>query len=569
MNKKNFIAFGIILLISILFLNIVYAETSYCCERLKNDGPWCQSAAAGECATGINPFTEALYKNIATSCESTSYCKLGTCVNSLQGSCLPNTPQIVCNKEGGIWKSADIEDLPECQLGCCLLGNQAAFTTLTECNKLTSESGLIINYRSDIQTELECIASITSDEIGACVFERDYQKTCMMISQTECNQIKLSTYDGEEDVGNVNEETVKFHRGFLCSASELGANCGPRGGTNCIDEKVYFMDTCGNPANVYDYSKLNDNNYWTYIQEPSCDNGEGNKNSKTCGACDYFSGSICKGYSQVGSTRPTYGTNICASLDCTYNGKKYLHGETWCGDNSKVGLVGKNLPGSRYFRMICYSGEVSIEPCSEFRSKICVESEINSFSTAECAPNLWQDCANTSLKEDCLDTYARNCKWISGYSILKIMDAEGNIKDLGRDEKNVSGSCVPKYSPGFDFWAGEGYGPELCSLGSSVCTAEYEIGIFASKKKLEKEDWDYRISKCVKNCYCLPGYKSGNAKDKYENNKPSSDPKSYDAWISMMDNICTSLGDCGNKKNYLGFFGDNKSVFTSEFIKKP
>jgi len=567
MNKKNLISFGIVFLISILSISFISAtNVSSCCERLKDNGPWCQNALESECATGNNPFTNEDYKSVPTSCEATSYCKFGTCINSLQGSCMPNTPQITCNNAGGLWKEEKIEDLPECQLGCCLLGNQVAFVTQTECRKLSSQYGLTTNYRSDITNELECIASAASDEMGACVFEKEYEKTCLMLTQTECNQIREATYSGESDVENVNRETIEFHKGYLCSAPQLSTNCGPKGGTICKDERVYFMDTCGNPANIYDSSKLNDvNDYWTYIQESSCDDGIGNKNSKTCGDCDYFSGSICKTYDRTENVKPNYGNLICASLDCTYSGKKYLHGETWCLENSKTNLIGQNLPGSRDFRMMCYNGEVIVEPCSEFRNEVCVEDEIEDFSVSACVINKWQDCINQTIKEDCEDVYSRDCKWISGYSILK--DEDG--KSLAKDEDGKIGSCVPKYAPGFDFWLGEGYGPELCNLGSSVCFATYEIGILGSRKKLEKGDWDYRISKCIDNCYCIPGYKDGDAKNKYENDKPSSDPKSYDAWIKLMDNVCTSLGDCGNKDNYLGYTGDVKEVFTSEFIKKP
>lgn len=537
-----------ILLVGVLLINFTLAvDVSNCCERLKNDGAWCQNAAANQCATGVNPFTKENYKSVPSSCESTSYCKLGTCINSIQGSCMPNTPQVVCNKEKGIWKSAAIEDLPECQLGCCLLGNQAAFVTLTECKKLSSEQGLETDYRRDIQTELECVASITTDEIGACVFEKEFQRTCMMVSQKDCDKIKASTYSGEENVENIDKETVEFHKGYLCSAQELNTICGPRGGTICKDEQVYFLDTCGNPANIYDYDKINNNDYWTHIQEPPCDDKNGNKNSKKCGACDYFSGSICKTSTKTGN-KPAYGNSICASLDCTYNGKTYLHGETWCVENSNAKLQNKNLPGSRDFRFMCYNGEVTPEPCSEFRNEICVENEVNSFSTAACVINKWQDCVNQTSKEDCTDTYARDCKWISGYSILK--NADG--KDVGKDEKNISGSCVPKYAPGFDFWAGEGYGPEVCSVGSSVCVVKYEIGIFGSKKKLAKKDWEDKKKKCVENCQCIPDGSAENIK-----------------WVNMMNNICTSLGDCGNKQNYLGYFGDNKTTFTSEFIKNP
>ena len=565
MKIKNFVIFGMVLLVLILSINSILAiEVSNCCERLNNNGAWCQNAPESECSTGTNPFTGGTYKKVPTSCESTSYCKLGTCVNSLQGSCMPNTPQIVCNNEGGLWKNTKIEDLPECQLGCCVLGNQVAFVTQIECKKLSSEQGLTTNYRSDIQTELECIMSVTSDDMGACVFEREYQKTCLMLTQTECNQIMLSTYSGDEDAENVNVDSVDFHKGYLCSAPSLATNCGPRGGTACIDEQVYFLDTCGNPSNIYDNSKLNDNNdYWTYIQEPPCDDGYGNKNSKDCGACDYFSGSICADYDRTENPKPNYGDSICTSLDCKYGGKDYLHGETWCVENSKSSLTGKNLPGSRDFRMMCYNGEVISDPCAEFRNEICIESNVNDFSTAGCVPNKWQDCVIQTNDEDCEEEYLRDCKWISGFSIQK--DSEG--KSLGEDDNENPGSCVPANSPGFNFWSGEGSGADICSLGNSVCVVQYEIGIFGSKSKLENADWNKKIDACVANCYCLPGYRNGDAKDKYEDNKPSWHPKSYNEWTGIMNNVCSSLGDCGNKNNYLGYSGEVKEVFTSEFIK--
>lgn len=546
MKKKNLILFAMIFLIGIFIIHFAVAESSYCCEKLKT-GQWCQNAAQSECATGISPLGEA-YKSVPTSCEATSYCSLGTCINSAEGSCMPNTPLVVCNNNGGLWKGEKIEDLPQCQLGCCLLGNQAAFVTQTQCKKLSSNSGLTTNYRADITNELECIASITSEEIGACVFEKEYQKTCSMISQTECKRI----------------EGAEFHKGFLCSAGVLATNCGPRGGTACKDEQVYFLDTCGNFANIYDYSKINDdNNYWTYIQEPSCDNEMGNKNSPTCGACDYFSGSLCTAYQRgVSKANPTYGNYFCGSLDCASVGK--LHGESWCMENSASNLKGQNLPGSRDYRFICYNGEVTIEPCAEFRNEICIESEVNDFSVAGCVLNKWQDCILQTNQSDCEDEYARDCKWINGYSILKNENGEA----LGLNTAGtIPGSCVPKYAPGFDFWVADEQDANWCAQATQTCVVKYEIGILASKKKLEQKDWDEKMEKCVENCYCIPGYTNGKAKDKYENNKPSWHPKSYDAWVKLSNSICTALGDCGTKSNYLGGSGDIKEIFTSEFTK--
>ncbi|HPD81629.1 MAG TPA: hypothetical protein PK357_00845 [Candidatus Pacearchaeota archaeon] len=548
MNKKIFINFGIIFLIGILSINFIIAESSYCCERLAS-GQWCQNAPQGQCATGINPFSNQQYTTpVATSCQLTSYCKLGTCVDSKSGTCTANTPLTVCNNRGGVWKAEEVGDLPECQLGCCLLGDSAAFTTQVQCKKLSSDYGLTTNYRADITNELECIASITSDEIGACVFEEEYQTTCRMISQKDCSEI-----NGGE-----------FHSGFLCSAQQLATNCGPRGGTLCHQESVYFLDTCGNIANIYDFSKLNDNNYWTYIQEPSCDNGMGNKNSKTCGSCDYFSGSVCTIYQRGETIKPDYGDYFCGSLDCKEVGK--LHGETWCEENSITSVKGQNLPGSRYYRFMCYNGEVSIEPCSEFRNEICIEDEVNDFSVAGCVLNKWQDCVSQTNKTECENTYLRDCKWISGYSVLKNEDGE-NLAFTETEDNKIPGTCVPKYAPGFDFYAETGNGAEVCSLGTQACVVRYEIGILASKKKLSQKDWDEKMGKCVENCYCIPGYTSGKAKDKYENNKPSWHPKSYDEWVKLANEICTAFGDCGTKKNYLGGSGDIKEIFTSEFTK--
>ena len=97
--------------------------------------------------------------------------------------------------------------------------------------------------------------------------------------------------------GIVNGE---FHAGILCSAEELATNCSPSKKTTLIDGKdeVYFVDTCGNPANIYDASKINDKSYWRTVvkKADSCGfgNANGNAGSATCGNCNYFEGSTGK-----------------------------------------------------------------------------------------------------------------------------------------------------------------------------------------------------------------------------------------------------------------------------------
>ena len=363
---KNKLILGIVLLIFLIGI-ISAVEVSYCCEKTKvetdgSGGAWCQNAPKDKCD---NNFRKA-----PTSCEATSYCKLGCCYDSQEGTCMKNTPQRKCQEKGGIWEDNAQCNIPQCSLGCCLIGDQAAFVTQTRCKKLSSLYGLEINFRTDIENEIQCIASVTSDTKGACVFEKEFERTCLLLTKRECQEIK-------DKYSN-----VKFHEGYLCSADELATNCGPTRQTTCVEGKdeVYFVDSCGNLANIYDASKIKNKEYWTkiYGKAESCgyNNANGNANSASCGNCDYFLGSTCKSFKRGETAKPQYGDYICKDLSCEYKGKKYKHGETWCAD-SKGGK--NNLPGSRHFRLVCYNGEVTVEPCADFRQEICIQSEVNGF----------------------------------------------------------------------------------------------------------------------------------------------------------------------------------------------
>jgi hypothetical protein len=430
------------LILIIFLIGIISAEVSYCCEKTLDldsstpgyQGGWCLNAPEDECDTG--------FRAAPTSCEATSYCRLGTCINTNEGNCMPNTPQKVCQDKGGIWNEGTTNEIPQCQLGCCLIGEQAAFVTQTRCKKLSSIYGLEVNYRTDIQTEAECILSATSDVKGACVFEIDFERNCNMITRKECQKMP-------DDYG------AEFHEGYLCSATSLNTICGARGGTTCVEgrDEVFFLDTCGNLANVYDNNKLNDENYWTYIAgyggvKVDCSSGS-NANSKTCGNCDYFLGSTCK------KGNAQYGNLICKDLAC-YEGNKKIaeHGETWCAESSGTskiivdenyevtssGTEGKvDVPGSRYFRLICYDGEVMVEPCADYRQEVCLESKVNEFRAAACRVNKWQDCLAQDSKKNCENNDQRDCKWINEDK------EEINLEDGER-------GCVPRNAPGFNFW---------------------------------------------------------------------------------------------------------------------
>ncbi len=486
MEKKK-ILFEMILLFGIFIFSLTYisavGENNYCAEKTIG-GAWCQDVPLNE--------VDQNYRSVPTSCEATSYCKLGTCVDSQEGTCMENTPQKVCEGSGnetggGVWFDSKVDEIPQCSLGCCLLGEQASFVTQTRCKQLSSLYGLETNYRTDIQSESTCIATATADVKGACVFEKDLKKTCKFTTKGECGKIQGS--------GN----STEFREGYLCSAEALATNCGPSEKTTLVEGKdeVYFTDTCGNLANIYDANRQKDKTYWEKVVKKldSCGFGDGNANSATCGNCNYFLGSTGKEYKRnVDSVAPEFGNYLCRDLSCEYKGTNYKHGETWCSTSSENE---KNLPGSRYNRLVCYNGEVSVEPCADFRQETCIQSEVNNFKTAACRVNKWQDCVSQANQKDCENTDKRDCQWLSN-------------------------KCAPKSAPGFNFWKGEGDAESLCSVANNNCIVKYEKSLLSNKFE------------CVKNCECL-----GNG------------------WAQQQNNLCVSLGDCGSSTNYLGFQGYN------------
>ncbi|MCX6746920.1 MAG: hypothetical protein NTU63_02175 [Candidatus Pacearchaeota archaeon] len=512
MAEKKIYAFCIFFMF-LIFLTGIVSAAFFCCEKTKG-GAWCQSM-------GSESDCDPNYGRVQTSCDATSYCRLGTCINQQEGNCMPNTPQKVCEEDRGFWSDKKRDDLPQCQLGCCLIGEQAAFVTHVACNRLGSLYGTNVSYRTNIKDELQCLASATSYEKGACVYEEDYVRTCKLTTQKACQDSGLSK--------------VEFHKGYLCTAVELGTNCAPTEKTKCVENKdeVYFIDTCNNIGNVYDSSKVKDVAYWTKIQEPTCSDNAGNKNSRSCGDCDYYAGSICKG-KKIGESTD-YGDYICKNLDCTeYKGADFdlgsypRHGETWCATDTKSGQA-NNLPGSSYYRMVCYNGEVTIEQCDVFRQKICIENNSLGFGIANCRPNLYLDCFGQNNSDDCLLREERDCQWIKDYYFY--YDAAGTFGGIQKsNSSSPAGMCVPLNAPGMAFWNEGG----ICVLGSAQCIVKYERGLI--------DKWGKKPWKPIENKECLEA-----------------------AWANKMNDICMSLGDCGSKVNYIGQEGyKNKDVVKTQ-----
>ncbi|MEK6842737.1 MAG: hypothetical protein AABX84_02880, partial [Nanoarchaeota archaeon] len=422
-TEKKLVIFALLLFGIFLFsLNLIFAvgEPTFCCEKTIQ-GAWCQNV------DDINKCDDSGdLRSVPTSCEATSYCRLGTCVNTQEGVCMENTPQRVCEQPiggiaGGLWFDSKVSEIPQCQLGCCLIGEQAAFTTQTRCEQLSSLYGLEINYRTDISSEASCIASAFPKIKGACVFQEELQTSCRFVTREECQTLQGT------------QENVEFHEGFLCSSEELGTICGPSEKTTIYEGKdeIFFLDTCGNQGNIYDANRQNDRQYWDKIipKAESCgfNSANGNAGSVSCGNCDYLSGSTGALYDRFkdgSNARPKFGDYVCRNLNCRFEAdlnndgdtsddlenELFQHGESWCAQSAGVSEIiseegfitgtpnsaKENVPGSRYFRMVCYNGEVTVEPCADFRQEICIQSSIETstgvFRNSACRVNKWQDC---------------------------------------------------------------------------------------------------------------------------------------------------------------------------------
>jgi len=602
------------------------ADVTVCCEKT-NSGLFCQDVLQEECSS--SGFA------LPTACESTGPCDPGYCYDEEEGTCLDNVPQMVCNKEGGIWSA---EKPAACNLGCCILGNQASFVTLVRCKRLSSFYGLEINYNPDIQNEALCILEAKSDERGACVFEEDFETTCKMTTRSQCteNMGKKENEQGKSNLKKTNDkesksgsnpeekpqnsptdsctiisDKVKFCPGLLCSAPELETNCRKSKETTCIEgkEEVYFVDTCGNPANIYDAQKINDNNYWTYLVDKSeaCRPREGNINSQTCGNCNYLRGSYCAPIGP-GTTKPTYGTNICIDLNCKPSEKTggiaRLHGESWCGfdrprdftfqettQNRFTQLfdealrnVRANLPvgnsfrggdvpvGSKFYRYLCSHGEVIVEPCADFRQEECIENNVAGYSEAACVVNRWQDCTSVFKKIDCENKDQRDCVWLDGIEYVlmgglgngstidksSISAAKGELAKLKSGEREL-GACVPKIAPGLKFWKDRqpltrrsSGSPSAPTRAESSSEENSEAAaLCAQANAICPVTYEKGLTgggwKCIKNCECLD---EGNQLKRAQ--------------------LCMALGDCGPKVNIVGAPGRTKGyrIFEEELKKK-
>lgn len=534
--KKSFsliLFMGIFLAVIIFSNNLV--SSMVCCEKLKNsgDGGWCR-VAEGESECDQN----YIYTNTET-CQEVPECH-GTCVNSNEGKCAENYDKSKCeNIAKGTWYEQPADEIPQCQEVCCVIGDEAYFMNPTECKALFNDIDANGTILTNIKSRTECEEFQTALAKGACVVESPTERTCVMSTNFYCvdknkgELLKKLKYPYPE-----NEVNLEFHANKLCSAGELETNCGKSEDTICKDNKVYYIDTCGNTANVYDSKKYETpkDDYWTNLYNPSdaskvCQVDE--KGSIECGNCaPGGSGTTCQDFNDAGMSAPQNNKDglVCADLSCPNafdkdgDGDKdsARHGESWCAGNSGA-LVpilknlsneeildssrnklenydDYNIPGTRYYRQSCSFGEIKIEECGDYRNEICTQGiQDDGKSRASCDANKWRACNLMESKDACEDTNLL-CKWIPGY---RLSDFE-LVSEAERDE--IQGSCVPLVAPGYDFWNPTSQGTTLCAQATIQDYALFETSWRNKRDKFA--DWSSKThaEQCVNGCYTIPDY---------------------------------------------------------------
>ncbi len=484
-----------------------------CCPKLKNNAT-CQNIANVQCKD------ICAVDCIPTKCEQTTNCKLGTCFDKNEGICSINSPKGSCEANKGKWINDKTGNAAECQNGCCLLGTQAQFLTQTRCQKLSEKIGISANFKSEIRTEIECLALASQQDEGACVIVNGETRNCIFTTRAVCLKNR-----GE------------FFKGYLCSNPELNTNCEKQKTVNCVEGKneVYWFDSCGNKENIYDANKAKSwNNGKILSKEQSCLLSIGNNlfaNQKTCGNCNFLTGSICSRKSSSEKLADSSLNQVCKNINCkdapgnagTTQDRK--NGESWCVYDSYIG-DGKDAPGSRHYKYYCIDGEVKNEPCGDMRTSICVESEIDgqnrkTFSNAACRPNRALECVGYNAGED-KEKLRKECQ----------DNPDCQIRSIDFGKKYQFNICTPKYPRGFLQTENAEITKVLCNQANFQCTKIKVKGIGGWKTV------------------------AGNKCDSAE-------------FTQQMNDWCASMGDCGMSTNVLGkVTDDGYSVSNAPKINK-
>ncbi len=351
-------------------------------------------------------------------CENTENCKKGCCIDTTEGTCSIST-KLVCGTN--YFDNNPTCNIPNCELGCCDLISSGSPSTRTRCEEVlhgTFNPGV---------SESECVGSAQLEEQGCCVLPT----TCKRTNMSNCDEILNGRFFRDNSV-----ETPTY-----CSSLSQCSMCKGEKTTSCtnFDNNVHYLDPCGNIEGI-------------------------------------ASGGNCQANGQVCVQN---GNEAICGGNCTINGIKRQHGESWCiydvdptaydvfDFTNDLGKIPIGVMGSRDFRAVCLFGKEIIEPCADYRSQVCVQtkdSTIGRWNQGSCVMNMWPECLTINDKDVC---EANNqCVWDANAELM--MDS-GTFKETQNElqkMKNVykrfskettnditftNVSCLPRYPPGFTF----------------------------------------------------------------------------------------------------------------------
>jgi hypothetical protein len=505
--KASFMIFLIVFLaFSVTNLDYVAAEgVNGCCE-LTTSGEACVYTDTDNCEQLVNlpDGTTRPALTAQTTCDQAAFCEPGVCISDI-GQCSESVSKATCEQlDGYTWQPGAGAEYPACQKNCCVIGEyECSYTTEKHCsNLITGLEDISLDWR-DVDSESSCTNICQAAEKGCCASEN----SCSFGARAEC----------EDPTINFDEGTG-FFSGELCSSSGLGGSCSDcvaKDHKGCVDEDVYWFDSCGNQEEVVQAGDVSADGL--SVRESGNCNYLAGGDSNWCGFDEQEDDYRCKSVTCSETFNGEYFVNPDdpdSPLDTGVQrnphddkianeaGEARAHGESWCLYESPAGGF-KDIPGSQHYRTYCYFGEQIIEPCTDYREEVCIQ---NPYTDGFMRDSLSDPIPGVSLNP---------FKWVDNPE-LKTSDQERGAACIPNDNDlfNPNITTVPK---GSSFWS-EGDLATTCGEVSFECPVLYS--------KFGVGDGYFNPAR---NTQCLnPGY------------------------VENMSFLCQMQGDCGVSYNLVG-----------------
>lgn len=497
---------------------------------------------------------------------------VGCCFNPTNGQCTNRAEALSCTNPGMVFSSTSCESVAACAKVCCILGTGTQFVTQRECSLLSQQFGFTENYQTGLD-ETGCNLISQSSSTGACLFGDYVPFDCSIKTQAEC-------------------ASGQFHANTTCTNPSLNTTCNQTSGSMCYKENVYSQDSCGNPENLISTCNYADGTICEQTSITSaqckslnCDNGKKNGESWCVKPVEIMVGG--RFFSQTCVNGQVI-TEPCADYRSEY-----------CVDEPYIDIYGD--PRSVPFT----NGKCEINPvnnCMEANADLksgSGDSEIT-MTGADMRAKLEDTCDSDFCQIfgplDLAPAIKEKIKGLVGteYYPAGALRTSTYTQD-GLEEEAVASYealglelCFPKIQPGSELKTrtSPGATDDVCSQGDytqevvfnhgrkscHLCNDEEHWGIDIEDPQ-NNEEMNIKLLKYVgmttgfthdwydfEQIYaCKPGNDYCNLVDKWP--APRTLPVNPDV-VSLLNDRCKALGDCGGKVNYVGADGTTMSGTT-------